>query len=61
MVTRRPSPLCLEESRLKTLPSNKKSWSQLGRRSGVAVINHAEMVRCGLKWERRDRLNIDVR
>lgn len=56
MVTSRPSSLCLEESRLKTLPSNKKSWSQLGRRSGVVVINHAELVHCGLKWKRKGQI-----
>lgn len=47
-----PSSLCLEDSWLQTLPSNKKSWSQAGRRSEMVVINHAEMMHCGLKMEK---------
>lgn len=37
---------------LTVLPSNKKSWNQLGRRSGMSVINQAEMMHCGLKMEK---------
>lgn len=52
VATWRPSSLCLEDSWLQTLPSNKKSWSQAGRRSEMVVINHAEMMHCGLKMEK---------
>lgn len=26
----------------------------------MVVINHAEMIHCGLKWKGRDRLNVDI-
>lgn len=45
------SPLCLEDGCLQTSPSNRKSWSQPRRRNTRVVINHAEMMHCGLKME----------
>lgn len=45
----------------KTLPSNKNTSGRFRESNRRAVINHAEMMHCGLKnWKGKARLNIDI-
>lgn len=45
----------------KTVPSNKSTSGWFRQSSRRVVINHAEMMHCGLKnWKGKARLNIDI-
>lgn len=45
----------------KTLPSNKNTSGWFRESNRRVVINHAEMMHCGLKnWKGKARLNIDI-